>query len=446
MFNKFADLTQKLSPNLRKIVGNTAWLFAERFLQMGLGLLVGVWVARYLGPTQFGLFNYAVAFVGLLTPLATLGLNHIVVRDLTRDPSCQAETLGTAFWLKFFGGFLTFFVSMGMVMLSNPQNDLTVWLVAIEATGRIFLCFEVIDFWFQSIVESKYTVISKNAAYVLINVVKIALIQIRAPLIAFSGALTLEKAMAALALVITYRLKKNFILAWRFSLTRAKELLQQSWPLILTSFIIGIYMRIDQVMLGQMNKSEELGLYSAAVKISEMWYFIPSALVQSVFPSIVQAKEISETLYYERIQKLLNFLTLVSYAVAIPITFLADPIMTILYGENYRASGSSLAVLIWTGLFVSAGLARTPWLITENLMKFAAATTAVGAGINVVLNFILIPSYGGLGAGIATLIAQMFAAYGSNAFYPKTRKFFIKQTQAIFLIDLLRQAQLRLRR
>lgn len=446
MFKKLAAATQKISPNFRKIIGNTAWLFGERILQMGLGLLVGVWVARYLGPSQFGLLNYAVAIVGLLSPLATLGLNHIVVRDLTRDPSCQAETLGTAFALKLVGGFVTFGITVGLVLLLNPQNHIIIWLVAVEAIGKIFLSFEVIDFWFQSKVESKYTVISTNSAYVLINAVKIILIQLRAPLIAFSAALTLERAMAALALVITYHFKKNLITAWRFSFARAKELLEQSWPLILTSFVIGIYMRIDQVMLGQMSQAEELGRYSAAVKVSELWYFIPNAIVQSVFPSIVQAKEVSESLYYERIQKLLNFMALVSYAVAIPITFLSDLIITLLYGNDYQAAAPSLAVLVWAGLFVSIGLARNPWLITENLMKFAAATTAVGAVINVILNFILIPPYGGLGAGIATVIAQFFAAYLSHAFYPKTRMFFYKQTQAIFLIDFFKQAKMRIGR
>ncbi|MBD1939976.1 flippase [Microcoleus sp. FACHB-68] len=438
MLNKLTAFTKKLSPGLRKVIANTAWLFAEKFLQMGLGLLVGVWVARYLGPDEFGLLNYAIAFVGLFSPIATLGLGQIVVRDLARDPSCKEETLGTAFVLKFLGGLLTLFLTVGTLGFLNPTDNRTFGLVAAAATGTVFLCFEVIDFWFQSQVQSKFTVWSTNSAYVIINAVKITLIQLRSPLIAFSWALTGEKILSAIALGITYQWRGHLLKAWRFSFRRAKELLKDSWPLILSGFVIMIYMRIDQVMLGQMRNSSEVGVYSAAVKISEMWYFIPGAIIQSVFPSIVKAKEISEEVYYGRVQKLLNLMAVVSYAVAIPMTFLSGYIIDFLYGKQYVEASPPLAVLVWAGLFVSLGLARGPWLITEGLIRFSASTTAVGAVVNVFLNFLLIPTYGGLGAGIATVIAQGFAAYGANAFYPKTRVIFLKQTKALFLIDFIK--------
>ncbi len=437
MLDKLTAVSQQLSPGLRKIISNTAWLFGEKILQMGLGLLVGVWVARYLTPEKFGLLNYAIAFVGLFSPIATLGLGNILVRDLAKDPSCKEETLGTAFVLKLLGGIVTLLLTVGTVVLLKPEDTLTQWLVGIAATGTIFLAFDCIDYWFQSQVQSKYTVWSTNSAYLLINGVKIALIQIGAPLIAFSCALMAEKAMGAVALTITYHRKGHFLKGWRFSLARAKELVVQSWPLILSGFVIMIYMRIDQVMLGQMRDNTEVGIYSAAVKVSELWYFIPGAIVQSVFPSIVKAKEINETVYEERLQKLFDIMSLISYSVAIPLTIFSGQIVTVLYGQKYAAAAPSLAVLIWAGLFVSLGLARSPWLITEGYMKFAAATTAVGAGVNMVLNFILIPPYGGLGAGIATVIAQMVASYGANAFYPKTRKIFIKQTRSLIALDLL---------
>lgn len=434
-----AVIIQNLSPGLRKIIDNTAWLFAEKALQMVLGLLVGVWIARYLTPGKFGLLNYAISFVGLFSPITTLGLNRIVVRDLAKDPSCKDEVLGTAFVLKLTGSLAILLITVGTVYLLNPQDKQLQWLVAIVATGMIFTAFDTITFWFQSQVESKYVVWANNSAYLLINAVKIALIIARAPLIAFSCALTAEKALAALALVITYQLKGNLLRFWRFSLERAQDLLFQSWPLIISSFVIMIYMRIDQVMLGQMNQPEELGIYSAAVKVSELWYFIPGAIVDSVFPSIVKAKEISEELYEKRIQILSDLMCLISYSIAIPITIFSRPIMTLLYGENYAGGAASLVVLVWAGLFVSLGMARNPWLITEGLMKFSAATTGVGAVVNIILNFWLIPVYGGLGAGIATLFSQMVAAYGANAFYPKTRKMFFRQTKSLFMIDLLQK-------
>lgn len=438
MLNKFATASQKLSPGLRKVIGNTAWLFGEKIVQMGLGLLVGAWVARYLKPQQFGLFNEAIAFAALFAPFAKLGLDNIVVRDITRQPHCKNETLGTAFLLKLMGGILTSLLAVVMISLLRQDEPQLRWLVGIVAAVTVVQSFETIDFWFQSQVQSKYTVWARNGAYVLMNFVKIWLIVTRAPLITFAWAMLVESALSAVGMVIAYRLQGNFLKSWQVSFARAKVLLKDSWPLILSGLVIMIYMRIDQVMLGQMVGSKEVGVYSAAVKLSELWYFVPGAIVTSVFPSIVKAKEASEEIYYDRTQKLFNIMALLGYSVAIPITFLSTKLLTlpILYGKDYVQAGPILTVHIWAGLFVSLGVAREPWLISEGLMKLSAATTATGAVINVILNLFLIPRYGGMGAALATVIAQFTASYGANAIYPKTRIIFIKQTKAIFMIDV----------
>lgn len=441
MLNKLAGVRHKLSPNLRKVIGNTGWLFTEKIVQMVLGLLVGVWITRYLGPERFGRFNYAIAIVGLFLPIAKLGLDSIVIRNLTRDPTRKDETLGTAFLLKLIASSLVFCITLGVVILSTPSGTPnfgeTFVLVGIVATGTILQSFEIIDFWFQSQVQSKYSVLARNTAYVLINGVKIGLIQLGAPLIAFAIAMVAEYALAGIGLIVAYRLQGNFIKAWQVNFRYAKTLLTDSWPLILSGIVIMIYMRIDQVMLGQMVGEKSVGIYSAAVKISELWYFVPNAIINSVFPSIVQAKDISEEVYYKRIQKLLNVVTVLAYSVAIPVTFLATRIVTLLYGEYYAEAGPILNMHIWAGLFVSLGMARSSWIITEGLMKFSAATTAIGAVINIVLNYLLIDQYGGLGAAIATVVAQIFASYAAHAFYPQTRKMFILQTKAITLLGLM---------
>lgn len=157
---------------LQKILANTGWLFIDKIIRMGVGLLVGIWVARYLGPEQFGLYNYALSFVALFSALATLGLDGIVVRDIVRDPSCKDETLGTAFVLKLIGGGLTFLFVVGANSLLRPHDRLTQWLVGIIALGTIFQAFDTIDFWFQSQVKSKHTVYSKNTAQLAINIVR----------------------------------------------------------------------------------------------------------------------------------------------------------------------------------------------------------------------------------------------------------------------------------
>jgi PST family polysaccharide transporter len=440
MLNKLSAVTQKFSPNLRQIIGNMAWLFAEKIVQMGLGLAVGVWITRYLGPEQFGRFNYALAIVGLFIPFAKLGLDNIVIRNLARDPSCKDATLGTAFVLKLISSIVTLVVTVGVIFLitpnTTPANQEIRWLVGIVAAGTTIQSFDIIDYWFQSQVKAKYSVWARNGAYVVMNGVKIILIQMKAPLIAFAIAMVAEYAVCALAMVIIYQFNGNIIKAWKFSFRYAKLLVKDSWPLIFAGIVVMIYMRIDQVMLGQMIGDKSVGIYSAAVKISELWYFVPGAIVNSVFPSIVQAKEIGEEIYYKRVQKLFNIMSVLAYCVAIPVTFFSTSIVTLLYGKNYAEAGPILTIHIWTGLFVSLGVARETWLTTEGLMKFTAATTAVGAVVNIVLNYFLIGRYGGLGAAFATVIAQFLASYGAGAFYPQTRKIFLHQTKAITLFGL----------
>ena len=209
---------------------------------------------------------------------------------------------------------------------------------------------------------------------------------------------------------------------WMIRINRARELFKDSWPLILSGIVSIIYLRIDQIMLGEMIGNEEVGVYSAAVRIAEAWYFIPMAIVSSVFPSIVEAKAISEDLFYERLQKLYNLMALMAYIVAIPITFMAGWIIDILFGVAYSRAGIMLAVLIWAGLFTNLAVARSSFLTTMNWTKVHFMTVLLGALINVALNYILIPRYAGMGAVIASCFAYWVAAHGACFVYRPLHK------------------------
>src|SRR3989442_528209 len=209
--------------------------------------------------------------------------------------------MGTAFVLKLAVGLLTFLLAVATIAWIRPQDSITIGLVMIVAGGVLFQAFDTIDFWFQSQVQSKYTVYARDAAFLLVTGVKIVLILEQAPLIAFAWAMLAEVVVGAIGLVAVYWGTGHLLKEWQVSIQRAKMLLSDSWPLILSGLVIVVYMRIDQVMLGEMKGAEAVGIYSAAVKLSEVWYFIPMAIVSSVFPSIIEAKKLSEKLYYDRI-------------------------------------------------------------------------------------------------------------------------------------------------
>jgi len=421
----------KSHTKLRKVVSNTGWLFADRILRMGAGLLVGVWVARYLGTEQYGLFNYALAFISLFTPIFTLGLDDVVIRQLVKESSNKHEILGTTFSLKLLGGIASVLLAVGCIFLLEEKNTLTIWLVAILAMTGVFRTADTIDLWFQSQVQSKYTVVAKNIAYLLSTLLKVGLILTKAPLITFAWATLAEIVIGAIGLISIYQVKGfSKIWNWRWSLTTAKNLLRESFPLIFSGFAILIFMKIDQIMLGQMKGDSEVGIYSAAVRVSELWYFIPTAIVSSVSPSIYAAKEKSEHHYYKRIGQLLRLLTYISLAIAIPMTFLSQNIVLMMFGSGYIEASPILAVHIWASLFVFMGVATLPWFIAEGLNHVSLGKTLLGAILNVILNFLLIPSYGGLGAAIATISSQAAAAFFSNAIDKRTRKLFQIQLQS----------------
>ncbi|MEL6458836.1 MAG: flippase [Cyanobacteria bacterium J06621_15] len=423
---KIQNLSQlKSHTKLRKILSNTGWLFGDRILRMGAGLLVGVWVARYLGSERYGLFNYAFAFISLFTPIFTLGLDDVVIRQLVKESSDKQKILGTTFGLKLIGGIVSVLFAVGCIVLLGEKNTLTIWLVAILAMTGVFRTADTIDLWFQSQVQSKYTVVAKNIGYLSSTLLKIGLILNEAPLIAFAWATLAEIVIGAIGLICIYQVKGfSKIWNWNWSLTTAKNLLRESFPLIFSGFAILIFMKIDQIMLGQMKGDSEVGIYSAAVRVSELWYFIPTAIVSSVAPSIYAAKEKSEHHYYKRIGQLLRLLTYISLAIAIPMTFLSKNVVLIMFSQEYIEAAPILAVHIWASLFVFMGIATLPWFIAEGLNHLSLRKTLLGAILNVILNFLLIPEYGGLGAAIATISSQAASAFFSNVIDRRTRKLF----------------------
>lgn len=388
---------------------NASWLIGEKLLRMTMGLFVGIWVARYLGPEQFGLFSYAQSFTFLFAAIATLGLDGIVIRELIKDDSRFNVLMGTAFFLKLIGAALLFPILFFAIGFTN-NNSFTNWLIFIIASSTIFQSFNVIDFYCQSKVLSKYVAWSNGILLFFSSAIKVVLILSDAPLLYFVYVVLLDSLVLSLGLIYFYTKKMHLgFSSWRFDFGTAIELLKDSWPLILSSIVVSIYMKIDQVMIKEMMDAEAVGQYAAAVRLSEVWYFIPVTIVGSVFPAIINAKKISIDLYYFRIKKLYTLMIWMAISIALPMTFLSKYIILLLYGNDYELAGNVLMIHIWTGVFVFLGVAFSQYLISENLAMKSFYRTATGATVNISLNFLLIPYYGIVGAAVATLVGQIVA-------------------------------------
>ena len=414
-----------------KYFKNTSWLFFEKMLRMFVGLFVGIWVTRYLGPERFGLFSYAQSFVGLFVVIATLGLDGIVVRELVKDESRTNDLIGTAFYLKLIGAILTLLVLV--IATQFTSNDrYTNLLVFIIASATIFQSFNVVDLYFQSKVLSKYVVFSNIISLFISSIVKITLILINAPLVAFAWAILFDSIVLALGFIYFFlKYSISEIKKIKFNKTIAISLLKDSWPLILSGVVISIYMKIDQVMIQDMLGSEAVGQYAAATRLSEIWYFIPTILVSSLFPAIVNARKQSEELYYSRLQKLFDLVVWIAIVIALPMTFLSDMIVDILYGKQYSQAASVLMIHIWASIFVFLGVISSNWYINENLQLLAFLRAFYGMISNIFLNLLLITKYGIQGAAIATLISYMIVDFICDVVNCYSRRIFFMKLNTI---------------
>jgi len=396
-----------------KYFKNTSWLFAERILRMIVGLFVGIWVAKYLGPEQFGIFSYAQSFVGLFTIIATLGLDGIVVRELVKDENRSDEIIGTAFWLKLIGAFAVLLI-LAIAVNFTSNDHYTNLLVFIIASATIFQSFNVITLYFQSKVLSHYVVFANIISLFISSIVKIALILYEAPLIAFAWVILFDSLVLACGLIYFY-LQNNStfkIQNLTFNKSTAIDLLRDSWPLILTGIASIINMRMDQVLLGNMTNFTTVGNYAVAIRISELWFMLPVIIGSSIYPAIISAKKHSELLYRERVVSTIKYMSMFAFPFAMLVSLFSNSIIALLYGDKFTEAGLYLSIHIWSGVPYLALFIYSQVTMIEKLTKQSFYISLYAVFSNLLLNYIFIPIYGGVGAAVATL----FVAWSSVLF------------------------------
>lgn len=336
---------------LKKYFFNTSWMMVENIARLIAGFFIGVYVARYLGPEQFGVFSYSLAFVSLFSSVSKLGLDSIVVREIIKRPDEVDELMGTAFWLKVFAAtFSIIFILLVLLLTSHDkQTGLYIFIIA---AGLIFQTFDVVDFFFQAKVQAKYIAICKTLELLVLNSLRLYLIYVEAQLIWFV-CLTLFSSFAlGLFYVFAIYSKGSLIFLKKFNYSQAAAYLKDSWPLILSGMLTMIYLRSDQIMIKAMLGEKEVGLYSAAVRLSEVWYFVPTILAASLFPAIINSKKVDEDLYYSRLQNFFSLMVWLALGIALLGTLFGDWLVNILFGNQYVESSSVLKIHLWGGVLL----------------------------------------------------------------------------------------------
>ncbi len=420
--------------NTQVYIANISWIMSEKVLVMGITFAITVVLARFLGPEQFGILSYAISLVSIFGISGHMGLSGLVVRELVREPYNKNIVMGTSFFLKCLGYLLGFLLILIIAFVTEPLGSNEFWVLLIVSFGLMCKPFDVIDFWFQSILQVKYTAISRCVAAVLSSALQLLLVFLGAELLFFASAHLIQTFISSTLLIFYLALKSNIhIRYWRFSKHKAKELFNQGWMVFLGSIFAIIYLKVDQVMLKWFVGNEEVGVYAIAATISEAWYFVPVAIVASFFPKLIKLREDETHQYHYRLQQLFDFLFIIAVLVAILVTFFAEMFISLLFGEAYSKSIPILIVHIWAALFIFMRAAFSKWILIENVLLFSLVTQGLGALTNIVLNIWLIPLYAGLGAAYATLFSYAMASYIALLFHSKTRIVFIMMSKSFVL-------------
>ncbi len=413
-----------------KYFKNTSWLLGEKVLRIVAALTVGVWVIRYLGPSDYGILSYAQSFVGIFAAFSTLGLAEILSRDLVNYPEKKYTLIGTSFFLQVFGSVLLM-TCLFVSFIFNENDELTNKIIIIIGLLTFISSFNVINSYFLSIVKNDAIVIVSIVNLVLSTLLKIWFIYSGAPLIYFVYVLVFDTVFLALGGIFVYYKNGQSLFKWKFSFKTSIELLKDSWPLILNLVFVSIYMRVDQVMIKEIMNSNAVGQYSAAVSLSQAWYFIPTVIGSSLFPAIVNAKNISKELYRDRLQKLYDLMVIIAIAIAIPMTFISDFLVEILFGTEFTETGNVLSIHVWAGVFVFLGVSTSKWTLTENLQRYSSICLFIGMLSNIGLNMIMIPAFGITGAAGATIISQSISVLFAPLLFKQTRPSFYMMIQAL---------------
>lgn len=424
-------------PNLKDILYNSGWLFFDKIFRMGMGMFLGVWIARYLGPDSYGKLNYVIAYIALIGSFTNLGFDGVVVRELIKEKAHKEEILSTSFLLQLIAGMIAFAVAILFIPLLRPDELDLFWMVFLVGLTLIFRAVGVVRYWYEAQVLSKYFVWLDNGLFFVFSGVRILLILNGLGIFPFIWTALIESSISLFGYYLLYKYHNGSLSVLHANWRRARTLLRDSWMLLLSGLAVIVYMRIDQIMIGQMMGDEAVGIYTAAVKISEVWYFIPMAVASSIFPAILKAKEFSQELYLERLGLLHSFMFLLALMIAIPMTFLSDPIIRLFFGEKFSEAGAVLAIHIWAGIFVFLGVASSRYYLTENLPKGELYKSISGCLTNIILNYFLIPLYGIKGAAIATVISQFVASTLFNLLFKRTREIFFIQLESVFFWKML---------
>lgn len=392
--------------NKNRVVKNASWIIGIQIVKSLLGLVISMLTARFLGPSNFGLINYAASIVAFVTPIMYLGLNGVLVQEIVNIPEKEGEILGTSVTMTFLSSLLCVIGVISFAAAVNRGERETVIVCALYSTLLIFQSLELLNYWFQAKLLSKYASGVALFAYAVISGYKIYLLAAHKSIYWFALSNALDYMIIVIGLFIVYKRLGGGRL--RFNLSTARRLWGKSRYYIVSNMMIAIFAQTDRIMLKLMINDAATGYYSAAVACAGMTGFVFTAIIDSFRPLIFDDKKTDEIRYEKDMCRLYGIIIYLSLLQSLVITLFSGFIIKILYGAAYSASINALKLIVWYTTFSYLGSVRNIWILAENKQKYLWIINLSGALANVALNYILIPITGIMGAALASLVTQIF--------------------------------------
>lgn len=394
-------------------------------------LIVGIAVARYLGPEMYGIIAFATAVYTLLVIIVSLGIDDIIMKDMLQHEERQGSIQGSALFVKSAAAFLVYGIIFIYFLINYSGEKL--YSVLIITGAVLFQPLSVFSCIFLINAQAKYTSIARMISYTLSSLLKIILIIFKAPVTYFAFAVFIDYAVLYLTVILMYKYKKYTVSGWHIDISYIKYILKSAVPLFAAVLFYTFYQKVTVIIISSMYSDYASGIYSVAARLTEIWYLVPAVLMTAFYPAVVKAKQISEEEYNKRIKTLFYVTTVPFILMAFFAALLSPFIIKILYGEKYIQSSIVLALTIWSVPFISFYVISSKCFILENKVKHLLLRSVLSFILIIFLSCILGSFYYLKGFSIAVVVSSFISFFLIDLFFKDTRELFFIKLSSIFL-------------
>lgn len=419
-----------ISEKKKKALKNIAWAICGKIFSLLSILVVGIIVARYLGKEQYGIMNYVISIVAIFQVFADFGLDFIQIREESKNPHLRDRIIGTVYGLKLFFAILTLLAIYITVSIFIDEVSIRSYIM-LYALSIIMNTTWVSRNHFTSMVWNEYVVKTEILRNVIGMVIKVGLVLLHLPLIWFICSLLFDSFLLATGYLVSYTKKIDSIRKWSFDKTLAFYMIRQAFPLLLSSAAIIVYNKIDQVMIGDMIDKANLGIYSVAIRFTELLVFVPTIIAQTISPMLVEMHKTDAARYEECSRIFVNVTVSLCIILALVTSLLSYPIVYVTFGKAYIGAASVLSILAFKVIGDALSQTSGQLIIIEGQQKYAPIRNIIGCVACIILNLILIQRYGIHGAAYTALITIFISGTLANFLIPSYNGIFYKQLKAL---------------